>query len=75
MKPKELIAAVRKKHPEASKKEIVRAAFYALSDSTEGSAERAQRLHAFAIGERSSEEDTPMPKKLRNGTSMAPEVL
>lgn len=30
MKPKELCAAVREQHPEASKKEIVRAAFYAL---------------------------------------------
>ena len=66
LKPKELIAAVRKHHPEASKKEIVRAAFYALTQGADGDAEQARDLHAFALGERASdEEETPVAKRLR----------
>ncbi len=41
IKRKELIAAVREKHPKASKKDIVRAAFYALASTVEGDVERA----------------------------------
>ena len=37
IKRKELVAAVREKHPKASKKDIVRAAFYALSADSDGS--------------------------------------
>lgn len=33
MAPKALRAAVREQHPEASKKDVVRAAFYALIDA------------------------------------------
>ncbi|MFD2237767.1 hypothetical protein [Aureimonas populi] len=31
VKPKDIIKAVRKEHPSASKKDVVRAAFYALA--------------------------------------------
>jgi uncharacterized iron-regulated membrane protein len=66
MAHKDLIAAVREQHPKASKKEIVRAAFYALLERPDVSTERAQHLHAFALTERSAEEgDTPRPVKLR----------
>lgn len=62
IKRKELIAAVREKHPNASKREIVRAAFYALTSAVEGDLERARRLHEFALKERSDEDDeTPRP--------------
>lgn len=68
MKPKELVAAVRERHPDATKKEIVRAAFYALTQNaeqdTEADAEQARHLHAFALAERVGEEDAPEPKKL-----------
>ncbi|WP_410824753.1 hypothetical protein, partial [Methylobacterium oryzisoli] len=66
MKPKELIAAVREQHPDAKKKEIVRAAFYALTQGVDSDAGRAERLHAFALAERANdEEDAPPPRKLR----------
>ncbi|WP_187277356.1 hypothetical protein [Methylobacterium sp. WL103] len=49
MKPKEIRAAIREKHPEASKKEIVRAAFYALAEAPAGA---LADLHGFALSER-----------------------
>ena len=72
IKRKELVAAVREKHPKASKKDIVRAAFYALTSAVDGDVERAQRLHDFALSERASEDGaTPLPvtrrKKDRRG--------
>ncbi|MFB0493190.1 hypothetical protein ABIE45_005776 [Methylobacterium sp. OAE515] len=65
IKRKELIAAVREKHPKASKKDIVRAAFYALTSAVDGDVERAQRLHDFALNERTAEEAEPIPTKRR----------
>ncbi|MBB4005561.1 hypothetical protein [Aurantimonas endophytica] len=53
-KPKEIVAAVREKHPEASRKDVVRAAFYALTDGTSDDPERHKNLHSFAISERAS---------------------
>lgn len=57
MKPKDLIAAVKEKHPDVSKKEIVRAAFYSLTDGNGVDAEKARDLHAFALSERASDAD------------------
>ena len=66
VKRKELVAAVRERHPKASKKDIVRAAFYALTSAVDGDTERAQRLHDFALSERTSEEaEAPLPTKRR----------
>ena len=66
MKPKELVAAVREQHPKATKKEIVRAAFYALTQAPETNADKARHLHAFALTERTDEEEAvPLPKRLR----------
>lgn len=45
MKPKDLLSAVRERHPNATKKEIVRAAFYALIESHGVSSVQAQNLH------------------------------
>ncbi|AWV19844.1 hypothetical protein A3862_29865 (plasmid) [Methylobacterium sp. XJLW] len=65
-KRKELIAEVRKQHPDATKKEIVRAAFYALTHDVDNDPEQAQHLHAFALTERAGEEeDAPPPNKSR----------
>ncbi|RDJ13934.1 hypothetical protein [Rhizobium grahamii] len=50
--PKKLIKAVQKTHPDASKKEIVRAAFYALiANAHKVSDDKATKLHAFATNE------------------------
>lgn len=66
IKRKELIAAVREKHPKASKKDIVRAAFFALTSPVDGDVERAQRLHDFALKARIDEdEETPLPVSRR----------
>ena len=64
MKPKELIAAVRKQHPEATKKAIVRAAFYALTSGMTISTDKVRDLHSFALSERAdaSDDDSP-PRK------------
>lgn len=54
IKRKELIAAVREKHPKASKKDIVRAAFYALTTTIDGDVECAAtaRIRAERAGHR-----------------------
>ena len=66
MKPKQLIAAVRERHPEATKKQVVRAAFYALTEGGDTDPEAARRLHDFALTERAAPtEATPAPRKPR----------
>ncbi|KMO42547.1 hypothetical protein VQ03_10520 [Methylobacterium tarhaniae] len=63
MKRKDLIAAVRDQHPDATKKQIVRAAFYALTHGVDDDLEQAQRLHAFALTERAGDEEDALPHK------------
>nr|WP_246681784.1 hypothetical protein [Methylobacterium sp. L1A1] len=57
MKPKALLAAVRGLHPEATKKEVVRAAFYALAEGQSGN---HGDLHSFALTERAVDDDEPV---------------
>jgi hypothetical protein len=52
MTPKELLKAARKAHPDASKKEIVRAAFRTVIAAADTDAEKALLLQDFAIKER-----------------------
>lgn len=54
--PRELLKAVRKRHPEASKKTIVRAAFHSIISNADSDPAKAQRLQGFALGERASGE-------------------
>lgn len=65
IKPKELIAAVREKYPEATKKEIVRAAFFSLSDGHDTNPGQTGQLYDFALKERGEEERpaAPLPKR------------
>ncbi len=49
MTPKALVEAVRERHPEASKKEIARAAFLSVILSAEFSPEDKQALHDLAM--------------------------
>ncbi len=67
MKPKELLGAVRERHPEASKKEVVRAAFYALIEDQnreqDTAPEQTRDLHAFAIHERATDEEAPVKRR------------
>ena len=52
LKPKELIAAVRKEHPDASKKEISRGAFLAMIQAADGDPDRARRVQELALSSR-----------------------
>ncbi|GGD97901.1 hypothetical protein GCM10011390_15840 [Aureimonas endophytica] len=62
MKPKALIAAVKERHPGISKKDVVRAAFYALTSGAAKDPEQADRLHDFALKERGQPEESPSPE-------------
>lgn len=57
MRPKHLIEAVRKKHPEASKKEITRAAFYAVIEAAEKAPDSLTELHNLAMETRNDRDD------------------
>lgn len=57
MKPKAIRTAVRERHPEASKKEIVRAAFFAVTASASTSQGATSELHNFALAERVGEDN------------------
>jgi len=60
MTPKALRAAVREKHPEASKKDIVRAAFYALIEARSPDDQTLDALHRFALAERIPGDEPPL---------------
>jgi hypothetical protein len=57
MKPKQLIKAARKEHPKASKKDIVRAAFFSIIAHADDDHGKAKNLQAFAIAERSGADE------------------
>lgn len=57
MTPKQLLQVARKAHPSASKKEVVRAAFYSLITNTQVEPKLAETLHDFAMTERKSDEE------------------
>ena len=56
MTPKELLKAARKAHPDASKKEIIRAAFRSIITVADSDAEKATLLQNFALTERAVDE-------------------
>lgn len=65
MKPKTLRDKVREQYPEARKKEIARAAFYALTDPTDGHSGASAELHEFALSERGPGDDAVAEPKDR----------
>jgi predicted secreted Zn-dependent protease len=56
MSPKELVEAVKVRHPHASKKEIARAAFLTVINSAEFDPEDTQALHDLAMETRDSDD-------------------
>ncbi len=56
MKPKALIDAVKERHPQATKKEIARAAFLSVILSAEYDPEDTQALHDIAMDTRDNSE-------------------
>jgi len=55
--PKELLSLVRRAHPRASKKEIIRAAFGTIIAIADREPESAQLLQDFALNERVGDDD------------------
>jgi molybdenum cofactor biosynthesis enzyme len=53
MKPKELLDAVRRQHPEASRKQVSRAAFYAAILASESAPDTVPVVHDLAISSHS----------------------
>lgn len=56
LKPRDLIKAVRKAHPKATKKQLMRAAFHALVSEPRIDSGSAAALHDLALTERTSED-------------------
>ena len=54
MTPKELMKAARKEHPDASKKDIARAAFFSIIANADRDHGKVKNLQAFAIAGRVS---------------------
>jgi hypothetical protein len=50
--PRDLLKAVRRTNPKATKSEVVRAAFYTVIDLADGDSDKARILHDFAIAAR-----------------------
>ena len=65
MKPKDLMAAVREMHPDASKKEVVRAAFYAAITQADIDPERARYFQDAALRERMVDDTETVKSKKR----------
>ncbi|MGE8126675.1 hypothetical protein ACQKQD_06815 [Methylobacterium sp. NPDC080182] len=64
MRPKAIRSAIRERHPDASKKEIVRAAFYAVTEAPAASAGATAELHDFALAERIAEDNADVVLKV-----------
>ena len=52
MTPKQLLKAARKEHPNASKKDIARAAFFSIISHADQDIGKSRNLQAFALAER-----------------------
>ncbi|WP_318528210.1 hypothetical protein [Mesorhizobium sp. J8] len=57
MKPKDLLKAVRKLHPDAKKKDIARAAFHAIIANADQDLGKSRNLQAFALAERTQQSE------------------
>lgn len=57
MSPKELLKQIRKAHPDASKKDVIRAAFASIIAIADTDIEKAVALQNFALQERGGDEE------------------
>lgn len=64
MKPKAIRSAVRERHPEASKKDIIRAAFHAVTEGSSAGQQATSELHNFALAERVADENAEVVLKV-----------
>lgn len=79
LKPKQIIAEVRHRHPKATKKDVVRAAFYALTGADRLDGEKVKALHDLAITQRApGDEDkvaSPKPERSKKQEKLASRLL
>ncbi|MGX8012338.1 hypothetical protein ACVDG8_026925 [Mesorhizobium sp. ORM8.1] len=66
MSPKELMRAARGEHPEASRKDVVRAAFYAIIANTGSEPSKLAAVHDFALKERAAAETGNSSRKSKS---------
>jgi hypothetical protein len=64
MKPRAIRSAVRERLPDASKKDIVRAAFYAVTETPVTGEKATAELHDFALAERVAEDNADVVLKV-----------
>jgi hypothetical protein len=57
MTPKQLLKAAKKEHPDASKKDIARAAFFSIIANADQDISKFRNLQAFALAERTQQPD------------------
>ncbi|PAP95432.1 hypothetical protein [Mesorhizobium wenxiniae] len=57
MTPKQLLKAAKKEHPDASKKDIARAAFFSIIANADQDIGKSRNLQAFALAERTQQSD------------------
>ncbi|RWN90239.1 hypothetical protein [Mesorhizobium sp.] len=57
MTPKQLLKAAKKEHPDASKKDIARAAFFSIISNADQDIGKSRNLQAFALAERTQQSD------------------
>ncbi|WP_419696745.1 hypothetical protein ACN2CC_15265 [Mesorhizobium muleiense] len=57
MTPKQLLKAAKKEHPDASKKDIARAAFFSIIANADQAIGKSRNLQAFALAERTQQSD------------------
>lgn len=67
MKPRALRSAIKKRYPDATKKEIVRAALYAVTEAPSADGSVTADLHNFALAERISEENADEASRVSRG--------
>ncbi|WP_419697159.1 hypothetical protein ACN2CC_32655 [Mesorhizobium muleiense] len=57
MTPKQLLKAAKKEHPDASNKDIARAAFFSVIANADQDIGKSRNLQAFALAERTQQSD------------------
>jgi hypothetical protein len=69
MTPKDLVSAVRHHHPDATKKEVSRAAFMAVILASDTDPDHAKHVQALALGSRAGEEGFEAAPPVRDGSA------
>ncbi|MBB4000849.1 hypothetical protein [Aureimonas pseudogalii] len=74
IKPKDLIEAVRERHPKASKKNIVRGAFLAVITHADADPDKVAQMHETALSARSTDDEAPVSTKVEKRSQKKPKA-